>query len=442
MPLIRYCNGDLAEVNRESNCPHGQMTFQILGRSEDNLLPLANYPVIPEVTYYRWLPRIDSKKFIGYLSPNSQWVIEPKLKKSLTSIWANEEINYYQFPNALAFYQACLPQGDSNSASRSQAVNDLDSTEQLLTIITSRRWIFSRLPDCLNELVNQMETSENFQLQAQLQPDRLWLFFQILLRKNSDTLREKLGKIWLKYQERPELPLIYLDLLIIGLFSGEQDLVLSLQANPPNQIKIDSLSYRLLLTVISQRIQQSRLQSFPPPITKLTPLLPLFISDLDYCQLYGTKILPSILVHWAIILNCFPDEQLNQFFPRPQELHLREQNLQSKETINCQDDLVNLENLTLLELKELGIKMVLFDLRINPSYFLEVMTLKLGENKQKELSKPLAFVPLMRFLSQRLLAKGERKKAFNCLLMSQDISQMQDDFESSTWLYNFKQKIL
>ena len=440
MPLIRYCNSDLVDINHNSNCPNSKTTFKILGRIEHNLSSYQDYPIIPEVTYYRSIPSINNNKLIGYLSPKSKWLIEPKLKTELTHIIGEDtEIEFYKFSNAFNFYQQTIP----NLANITEDIKKLDTTNQLSKILTSRRWIFYHLPHCLIPLINQLTLEENLDLETQLKQERLFLLLQIISEKPCDNFPEILTQLFLKYQNTQKLNLIYLDLLIIALFYSQKELFLNLQTITINfKITLDTLSYRLLLTLISQNIQKARLQNKKPLITKLTPLLPLFISDLDLCKIYGKESLLGILAHWTIILNCLPceEKELSHIFQRPSQLNIREINLKEIQNIHLNKNL-DLSLLNLQELKELCIKITLYNLDIKPTLLLEEIKSKLGENKQQELSKKLAFIPFMRYFSQLFIEEGNRKKARECLLMSQNISLMQDDFEYSSRFYNFKQKI-
>lgn len=427
MPLIRYYNGDLVELEENNSCPHGRINLRILGRKEDNLTSIANYPIVPDIIYYRSLPNIKQIPLIGYLPANSY----PNLQQTLANSLSNNSWQFYQFTSPLEFYQATIVNSETN-LSQNKPLNY--SAE----ILTSRRWIFYYLPSSLQNLFQPI----NHQEQSLIQQDKMFILANVLAQKNSHEFEAELIKIFVKYQNQDQLNLIYLDLLIIALFLQKEKLWFKLKnVEAIEKISLDQLTYRLLLTTVSEAIKQARKHKEPPLITKLTPLLPLFISDLDYCQSNGINYLGGILLHWAMLLNCLsdPQENLPSFFLTPLPLQARKTTIYHQKYIDKYEQ--NLSQLSLEELKEVGIKMVLFDLELDPDFFLEVMELKLKENKAKEISKKLGFIPFMRHLAQILMMKGNRKKAYQCLLMSQDISLMQDDFASLSKIYNFKQKI-
>jgi phenylacetate-CoA ligase len=430
MPLIRYYNGDLVELEKNYSCPHGDINLRILGRKEDNLRSIANYPILPDITYYRSLPNIQQIPIIGYLPRN----FNPNLQHQLANSLSNNFGQFYQFTSPLEFYRATIVDSETNLSQN----KPIDDSEEILKFLTSKRWIFYHLPSSLHNLFKQI----NHQEKSLIQQDKIFILVNVLGNKNSHDFENELIQIFLKYQTQDQLSLIYLDLLIVALFLQKEKLWFRLKnVAAIEKITLDQLTYHLLLTTVAEVIKQGRRQKKPPLITKLTPLLPLFISDLDYAQIDGVNFLGGILLHWAILLNCLSDtqEHLPSFFMNPLPLQAREMSIHHQQYIYKNNE--NLSTLSLSELKELGIKIVLFNLDIDPDLYLEVMTFKLRENKQQEISKKLGFIPFMRHLANIFLTQGKRKKAYQCLLMSQDISLMQDNFESLSKIYNFKQKI-
>ncbi|BAQ62243.1 capsular polysaccharide biosynthesis protein [Geminocystis sp. NIES-3708] len=447
MPLIRYKNGDLAEIESDNFCPNGSINLKFLGRIEEEIISIKNYPIIPEISYYRtFFSTNKNQKIIGYLTTkvNEKDNMESIIKIKLTDILDQKDvIKYQKFSYPEDFYQANIINSESLLSETIKLNYHENYLEQLSEILKSRRWIFYSLPRNLYQLVNNNYIAKNIDSSKQLRQDKLFLFLNVLMNNHKADFEEQTIKIFSEYQNKQKLYLIYLDLLIIALFLEQKELWIHLKnIKIKEQIILDSLSYRLLLTSISQAISSARTKKESLLITKLTPLLPLFISDLDFCQINNLNCLPSILVHWSILLGCLTDDTIinSAFFRRPLVLEKREIKIKNKNNINNKSN--HLSELSLEELKELGIEMVLFNLKINPSIFLDRIQLKLSKNKSQEISKKLGFIPFMRYLAKSFLVRGDRKKAYYCLLMSQDISLMQDDFESISKVYNFKQKIM
>lgn len=444
MPLIRYKNGDLAQIEKNNSCVNGEINIKILGRKKETIIPTKNYPIIPEINYYRtFLTPNKHKKIIGYVSKTNN-IEAHNIKEKLEHILDKKDIiEYKQFLSPLDFYHANIINSESISSQGIKWNNSQDSLEKILDIINSRRWIFYNLPHSLHQFIDNFDTENNSNIIKSLKQDKNFLLSNILMKNNDDNFEINAVKLFLKYHNQHQLSLIYLDLLIIALFLEQKILWVYLKdIIIEEKIIFDSLSYRLLLTTISQSINNARCKKQPPLITKLTPLLPLFISDLDFCQIHGINYLPNILFHWYLLLNDINDDNIqdNTFLNRPLLLEKREIKIKNRQ--NIKNNLSDLSILNLEELKELGIDMVLFNLEINPSDFLDTIQQKLNNNQPQNISKKLGFIPFMRHLAKGFLIKGNRKKAYDCLLMSQDISLMQDDFESMSKVYNFKQKIM
>jgi len=55
--------------------------------------------------------------------------------------------------------------------------------------------------------------------------------------------------------------------------------------------------------------------------------------------------------------------------------------------------------------------------------------------------KSIAFIPFMNYFAHLFFQQGKIEKAYQCLLMSENISSTNNNFDTVSRLYNFKQKV-
>ncbi|MCU0536859.1 MAG: hypothetical protein MUD14_23480 [Hydrococcus sp. Prado102] len=440
MPLLRYYNGDRAELVRGGNCQHGSVSLKLLGREEDESIRPEIYPLCSGVSYYRALPTPTGEIAIGYLSHTPDAIAQQELKTTLAPILPSDKTIYWQrFEFPQDFYRATLiDAGESEVMSNVLLLSEMTSDKKaraLLDIFNSRRWIFYRLPNCLKDIVTQLEKrSDRLDGESSQVIDRTILLMKVLA--NNADIQNTVEIILTRHRasiHAGNANSLYLDLFAISLFLPGLEPFAEL-SGISGSITVDSISYRLIFAIVRQAIQNARIQANPPSIARLTPLLPLFVSDLD---MYGSKALLGILVHWAILLGNFPKELVEDLtISRPTQLLLRENFLWGFTEAGDRNS-IDLSCLDTAELLEIAIQLVISNTPIEPSSLLKAIQ----RHQQPNLIGAMRFVPFMRFLAERFLEVGEREKAYSCLLVSRDISDMQEAFEFSTRSYNFKQKI-
>jgi phenylacetate-CoA ligase len=59
MPLLRYCNGDRAELVQGDKCKYGNVSLKLLGREENESIRIESYLPCAGVSYYRALPTLE-----------------------------------------------------------------------------------------------------------------------------------------------------------------------------------------------------------------------------------------------------------------------------------------------------------------------------------------------------------------------------------------------
>jgi phenylacetate-CoA ligase len=373
------------------------------------------------------------------LSHTSDAIASQELKKTLAPILPSDKTIYWQrFEFPQDFYRATLTDAKESTVISNLLLSEMTSDRKarlLLDIFNSKRWIFYRLPACLTNIVTQLEErSDCLNGESSLLIDRIILLMKVL--GNNADIKNTVATIWTRHRlsiNAGNANSLYLDLFAISLFLPDLD-VFALAAKTPENITVDSISYRIIFAVVRQAIQNVRRRANPPLITRLTPLLPLFVSDLE---MYGSKALLEVLVHWAILLGCLSKESLKGLkVSRPIQLLLREKFLLDFAETSDRNS-IDLSSLDASELLEIAIQLVISNTPIEPFNLLKAIQ----RHQQSNLTSKMRFVSFMRFLAERFLERGEREKAYSCLLVSKDISEMQDAFEFSTQSYNFKQKI-
>ncbi|MBE9223495.1 hypothetical protein IQ215_12390 [Cyanobacterium stanieri LEGE 03274] len=439
MPMIRYYNGDLVTTEHNGSCPHGRVNVTILGRDGEKFgVSQSLYP-IRGVDYYRSISTKDNTRLVGYLNQVNAKEIDRFFAQEINKIFPDDSSLLIQkFVSPMDLYKATMPPMQDKFFSDCIPLDVFNYPQFFLDVVKGDRWIYYNIPNVILDESYRLLDNSHYCIDEQLKLDKLYLLLMISSKKRNIP-SEELENLFYKYKKSNRLSLIYLDLLAICLFRKHHKLLKLLPRNNLDfKIIVDSFDYQLIVKLVSLGIQQVRKKKESLLIKKINPLLPLFISDLDYCSLYGVDCLPSIIAHWAKILGCYHDNDYNKNLP--QELKQREKVLLDKREINFTFNY--LSNSTILQLKELLIQVVLFDISIDNNLWLDIINSKENKTKgKKNLTDVIAFVPFMNYFAKLFLQQGEREKTYNCLLMSANISNSNDNFDSVSGLYNFKQKI-
>lgn len=438
MPIIRYYNGDLVNIEQNNYCPHGKINLTILGREGDNFAADKSMYPIKGVEYYRSISTRDDKKLVGYLNKVNSAKIDQYFAQEVNQIFANNSSLLIQkFISSIDLYKATMPPMQDKFFSDFFSFKITNYPQFFLDVMKGDRWIYYNLPHIIVDQSACLLDNHQCAIEDQIKLDKTYLIVNILANK-IDFINNSLNTIFEKYLKLNHLSLIYIHLLTISLFTNNINLLNSLQINQPiEKTFVDHLDYQLIIKLISFGIANMRKQKNPPLINKLNPLLPLFISDLDLCVKYRINSLPSILAHWINILN---NTSINYYEDKlPSELKTRELIFKTK-----QHTVVSFDNLNILdisELKEIIIQVALFNLPIDCDVLLHIINKKQKLTNNKELTKTIAFIPFMSYFAKLFFQKKEREKAYNCLLMSENISSLNSNFDSISRLYNFKQKV-
>ncbi|AFZ46294.1 hypothetical protein Cyast_0314 [Cyanobacterium stanieri PCC 7202] len=438
MPMIRYYNGDLVKIEKNNCCPNGNVNVTILGRDDDNFGSNKSIYPIKGVDYYRVMPTNNGQKLVGYLNGVNSAEVDDFFAQEVKKIFPDDSgLLIQKFVSPMDFYQATMPPMQDKFFSDFIPLNIFNYPQFFLNTVKGDRWIYYNIPDIILDKCNGLLDNYSYPLDEQIKLDKLYLLLAFSSGKEEIT-NDELEKLFYKYDSSQKLSLIYLDLLAISLFTNNHKLLRLLPEKETSfKITIDSFDYQLILKLVSFAIQKFRQKKESCLINKLNPLLPLFISDLDFCPLYGIDCLPCILAHWATILGCYAGDDYKEKLPP--ELTQRENFLLGKGDSNI--TLSNLFGLNILELKELLIQVVLSNYIVDPDIFFKAMQIQQSEGNQKELTKNIAFLPFMNYFAQLFFEKGEREKAYHCLLMCENISSINNKFDSVSRLYNFKQKV-
>ncbi|MGY6530824.1 MAG: hypothetical protein ACXITR_12950 [Cyanobacterium sp.] len=438
MPMIRYYNGDLVDIEENNSCPQGRINVKILGRDGDNFGSNKLMYSIRGVDYYRSISTKDNQKLVGYLNNANFAEVDTLFSREVNKIFSGDSgLLIQKFISPIDLYKATMPPMQDKFFSDFTPLDIFNYFQFFLDVVKGDRWIYYNTPDIILDECYRLLDNHNYSLDKQVQLDKLYLLL-ILSSQKKHVPHHELEKLFYKYYRNNQLSLIYLDLLAISLFTNNHQLLKLLpEKRLPFKIIIDTFDYQLILRLVSLGIEQVRQKKVSYAINKLNPLLPLFISDLDFCPLYGIDCLPSVIAHWATILGCYGGDDYKDNLPS--QLKEREDFLWEKSKISITVN--NLSNLTILDLKELLIKAVVSDYKIDPDVFLNAMQTQQSKVEKQELTKNIAFIPFLNYFAQLFLEKGDREKAYHCLLMSENISSNNNKFNSVSRLYNFKQKI-
>jgi len=438
MPMIRYYNGDLVTLEHNSSCPHGKINLTILGRDSDNFGHGKSMYPMEGVDYYRSISTRDDKKLVGYLQKANSGKVDQFFAQEVKHIFPdNSPLFIQKFTSPLNMYKATNPPMQDEYLAEFTPLNIVNYSQLFLDVVKGDRWIYYNIPSVILEQSERLLNNHNYCLDEQVKLDKLYLLVMVLANKES-VIHTQLNNLFHKYNNINQLSLIYIDLWAIALFTNNQELLSLLpKRNLSFKIKIDSYDYQLQLKLVSLGIQKIRTQKDSYLINKLDPLLPLFISDLDFCPKYGIDCLPSIISHWAKILNCYSGSENQDNLPP--ELKLREDYLLGKQNVNITFN--GLSDATILELKELLIQIVFFDTPIDADLFLDTIKARQNQDTKKEITKSIAFIPFMNYFAHLFFQQGKIEKAYQCLLMSENISSTNNNFDTVSRLYNFKQKV-